>query len=271
MANPYNINQPVPKHVYLQLWNEAKQVDHTDFWEKLIWEFGYQIDKKFIDNLALSTQIVVKKSKMLYLHGYILYAALCKYLENISTSTKNNKKSIFILETGTARGFSSICMAKAVKDMDSKGEIHTIDLLPHDEKIYWNCIHDNEGKKTRNELLQEWKNLRSYITFHSGKTNHQLEKISSIKRINFAFLDAQHDYLSLMQELQFVASRQKKGDVIICDDYTYYYSGKIQFPGINQAIQEFVIPNKEYSYVRKVFYGDDGEKKRGYVYLERDS
>ena len=88
-----------------------------------------------------------------------------------------------------------------------------------------------------------------------------------MKRIHFAFLDAQHDYPSLMEELKFVVERQEKGDVIICDDYTFYHTGKMQFPGINQAIDEFV---EEYPYHQKIFYGDDGEKKRGYVYLERN-
>ena len=54
--------------------------------------------------------------------------------------------NINILETGTSKGFSS-CMAKALRDQNKIGSIHTIDILPKDKKIYWNNISDFEGKK----------------------------------------------------------------------------------------------------------------------------
>ena len=79
----------------------------------------------------------------------------------------------------------------------------------------------------------------------------------------FSFLDAQHDYQNLNFEIEFVKQRQKLGDVIICDDYTTYYNGKQQFPGINKAIDEII------DYQKKIYYGNDGEKKRGYVYLSK--
>ena len=49
------------------------------------------------------------------------------------------KKSIFlflnILETGTARGFSSIVMAKVLTDIKQDGQINTIDIIPPNIKI----------------------------------------------------------------------------------------------------------------------------------------
>lgn len=79
------------------------------------------------------------------------------------------------------------------------------------------------------------------------------------KRYNFAFLDAQHDYNHVIQELNYVKERQLQGDVIVCDDYTI-----TQFPLLCKAIDEFLL---EKLYVYKIFYGDDGTKKRGYVYM----
>ena len=87
------------------------------------------------------TQVVIKKSTINYQHGRILYAELCNYIRNNSIS------NIIILETGTARGFSSVCMSKAISDCKSVGEINTIDILPNNEKIYWNSISDIDGKK----------------------------------------------------------------------------------------------------------------------------
>ena len=40
-------------------------------------------------------------------------------------------------------------------------------------------------------------------------------------------------------------------------------TGKMQFPGINKAIDNFT------RYEKKIYYGNDGEKNRGYVYLKK--
>ena len=35
-----------------------------------------------------------------------------------------------------------------------------------------------------------------------------------IERVNYAFLDAQHDYDSVIEEFNFIKQKQKKGDII---------------------------------------------------------
>ena len=90
--------------------------------------------------MALITQITIKNSDLVYSHGRVIYSCLSNY---ISTTDGN----INILETGTSKGFSSVCMAKALRDQNKIGSIHTIDILPKDKKIYWNNISDFEGKK----------------------------------------------------------------------------------------------------------------------------
>ena len=61
---------------------------------------------------------------------------------------KINDKCFTFIETGTTRGFSSICMSKALIDNNKKGRIITIDCISHVEKIYWNCLKDFEGKRS---------------------------------------------------------------------------------------------------------------------------
>ena len=75
----------------------------------------FKIDKKWLDNLALHTQ-VVKKSEINYQHGRILYSSLRDYI-------KKELKYLNILEIGTALGFSSTCMSKAIIDSNIKGKI----------------------------------------------------------------------------------------------------------------------------------------------------
>ena len=78
---------------------------------------GFDIDKDWLDNLALSTQVVIKKSKLNYQHGKILYATLRNFIE------KYKYQNLTVFETGTSRGFSSICMSKAINDSHISGKI----------------------------------------------------------------------------------------------------------------------------------------------------
>ena len=59
----------------------------------------YAIAPAWLHDLALHTQVVVKKSPLCYAHGRILYSALSRYL-----SANPLLNQINIVETGTAKG-----------------------------------------------------------------------------------------------------------------------------------------------------------------------
>ena len=260
-------NTHVTRQLYTNLWNECKERDYTDFYNKLNKDFECDIYKvkDEIDDIALSLQICYKHhgSRMLYLHGFVLYAALTKYIKNNPDIEK-----LTIIETGTARGFSSLCMAKALYDNKKKGKIYTIDIFSSTKKMYWNCIADLDGKHSLRDIVLPWKNLvDKYVVFINGYTTEKLPLlINSLDRVHFSFLDAQHDYKNLIFELQNIKKIQEKGDIIICDDYTFYRDGRMQYPGIQRAIDEFVRTNE---YESKIYYADDGQKKRGYVWFKK--
>ncbi len=212
---------------------------------------GFQIDKDYFEELALHTQICIKKSKLNYQHGRILYSVLSNYLK------KNSLKKINIIETGTARGFSSICMSKAINDASKEGTIHTCDIIPHNKKIYWNCIDDTESKKTRKELLNNWHEELKNIKFYKGKSKKMFQKIN-IERFNFAFLDAVHSYEDVITEFNYVKNKQKVGDIIVFDDVTDNL-----FPGVVKAVKE-VEQTKEYS-IEHI----NISKQRGYAIAQK--
>ena len=252
--NPFHINPTqIPREHYLELAAEARERTYPKFMAQVERYFGCLPEKEFIDDLALSTQVVIKKSKLLYVHGYLLYAALHHYVAAHPDAT-----SITILETGTARGFSALCMAKALQDAQRHGKIITIDILPVEKPIYWNCIHDAEGQQTRLQLLEPWQDLvEKYIIFLRGYTDIVLRQLG-LTRIHAAFLDSGHNYETLKSELDFTAQHQQKGDVIICDDYT-----PDQFPGVVKAIDEFLARG---CYEGQLFMSEEG---RGYMYCCR--
>ncbi len=243
---PFGIQVWAKKNDYENIYEKSilKNYKNIDNYEK---KFHRKLDNKWFNNLALTTQVVIKKSSINFQHGKILYYELQKYLE------QNDNNFVNILETGTARGFSSICMSRALNDKDTKGKITTIDILPNDKRIYWNSISDLEGKKTRTELLNQWSDMLVNIDFIQGSSKKVLNNLN-IDRVNFAFLDGAHNSNTVNFEFNWVKKRQKKNDVIIFDDYNTK-----DFLGIVELVKKIEI-EKIYK-VEKIF----SEENRGYA------
>lgn len=200
------------KEKYLEIFNTAKNKKYPKV-EEFLSKYNDKIEEDWINELALHTQVVIKPNPINFQHGKIIYSILMRHLK------ENQQKKITILETGTARGFSSMVMAKALADTNTEGTIHTIDICPHDFKMMWNCIDDHEGMKTRAEILKPWEKYLSKINFIHGKSKNILKNLS-LEKVNFAFLDAEHKLKDLKIEFEYVHKRQKKGDIIFFDDYT---------------------------------------------------
>ena len=210
---------------YLRLWQEARRREYPDVdaYER---SCGAAIDRDWFQQLALVTQVVVKRSVICYQHGRLLYAALRRY------AREHPRERLCVVETGTARGFSALCLAKALQDAGAEGEIHSFDLLPHDVPRYWNCIRDADGPRTRAELLADYTNLmQPYVTFwcaDSGTELHQLRP----PRVHFAFLDSVHTRDHVLAEFGQIGARQRAGDITVFDDYP-----PGMYPGVVQAAE----------------------------------
>ena len=248
---PFGNKPRVPREYYLKLASDAiaKNYEEIDQFEK---KTGFAIKQDWLNELALHTQICVKKSPICYAHGRVLYSALSNYLAKSRVVSSADKVTIW--ETGTARGFSSLCMAKALNDNNQPGVILTFDRLPHKTPMFWNCIDDHEGPKTRLELLKPWEDLvQRYIIYHQGDTQIEMSKVHS-KRINFAFLDGAHTYDDVWFEFEQISNSQLAGDSIVYDDYT-----PNQYPGLTVAVDEICL---QHNYSRTDLKAHSG---RGYV------
>lgn len=202
---------------------------------------GLAIDQEWMHNLALKTQVVAKSNDMVpkYQHGRMLYSTLRAYI------SRHKLDHVNVLETGSARGFSSLCMAKALSDHEVCGNIVTNDVLPHNKRIYWNCIEDHlKGKQTQGELLSDYRQLLDrYLVFLQGFWDQVLDKVGW-SRVHFAFLDGGHQYHDVMGQFEFLKDKQQKGDVIVFDDYSTN-----AFPGVVRAADEIC---EEYNYDKAV-------------------
>lgn len=227
---PFGSQPHASKEEYLRLFKEVskKEYEEIDAYEQIS---GFAIDMEWLHELALHTQVVIKKSPLCYAHGRVLYTALSRYLAE--TAARSLTDRITILEIGTARGFSALCMAKALHDQKRVGLIITFDLLPHQVPMFWNCIDDLDGPCTRAELLQTWKDLlQDYVVFHQGDTRLELPKVQT-ERVHFALIDGAHTYEDVNFEFEQIKERQQSGDMIVYDDYTPQ-----QFPGLVKTVDE---------------------------------
>lgn len=238
---------------YMALFEAAKGLDREEV-RTLESEWGFAVEKAWVDNLALHTQVVVKDSALNWDHGRLLYSALRRYI----SQEQDKKTPLTVLETGTARGFSALCMAKALADAGRDGMVITLDSLPHDEAMYWNCVDDWDGPTSRSQLLALWPEELRRTVFVQGWTRRQLVRLG-ISRIGFCFLDAQHTHQDVLAEFRFVSSRQKPGDVIVFDDVTPGV-----FPGVVSAVREI---ENEGSYAIE-FIGE--QSQRGYAIAIRE-
>ncbi len=227
---PFGKHPYASRQTYLDIFNKAREETYPEI-DELEQRQGFSIDKQWLDDLALHTQIVIKKSQLNYQHGRLLYTILRNYLSK-RLQKNTGGEAISILETGTARGFSSLCMAKALIDSQAPGTIVTLDFLPHNSPIIWNCIDDHDRPKTRQELLSPWPKELDRILFIQGWTKSQLTRTRT-SHTHFAFLDAQHTIDDVLYEYAFVRERQQPGDIILFDDVTPGL-----FDGVVQAVDD---------------------------------
>lgn len=205
-------------------------------------ETGFVLDSDWLRDLALHTQIVKKKSLPTYAHGRILYSCLRSYL---ARSAIEHSGGITVVETGTARGFSALCMAKALDDAGNPGTLYTFDVVPHFAKLYWNVIDDCAGKRTRDELLGRWRSVvQAHLVFVNADTRYFLRRMH-FSRVNFAFLDGGHTARDIRNEYQAISKLQQSGDIIVFDDYD-----EINFQQVARSIERAIA--KEYRVLTKI-------------------
>lgn len=245
--DPFGTEVHATREEYLTFFEQAKKQEHPQI-DALEVQFGFAINRQWLDELALHTQIVKKESDLAYPHGRVLYSLLRRMIKD------QKLEFVTILETGTARGFSALCMAKALEDANVEGRIITVDVLSHLKRQIWNCIDDHDGLKSRAEILAPWSDLLRKIIFIQGDTLYTLPRLG-LDRINFAFLDAQHIESSVLQEFEIIQKKQMLGDMIVFDDVT-----ESEFPGVVKAVAK--ISQRDDCKVERLALSD----QRGYAW-----
>jgi predicted O-methyltransferase YrrM len=213
------------------------------------------------DRLRAAARVLacpVKKSPPNWQHGRVLYAMARHYLDGyrdefysrpyFKTGGVRLSKvpdSVAMLDIGTAKGFSALCMRWALDDAHAIGTVTSVDVLDPKERVSRNTVAEVDGLKTLGEILAPWPEAQS-ITFLKSTGQKWLQEHP--ERVHVAFVDGKHSYEAVSWEAALLAERQLSGDLVMFDD--------VQIDGVAKAVKELrayaieyvdVLPNRRYA------------------------
>jgi len=183
----------------------AREYPAVDAFER---EYGYAVDRARLEDAARALACPVKPHPPNWQHGRILYALARDYLND------HDGKMRF-LDIGTAKGFSALVMAWAVKDSGRKVRITSCDVLEPKQPMYRNSVADLDGPKTLAEYLAPWPEA-AVVGFWGIKAADWLRR--SEGRVHLAFVDGKHSTEAVIEEAELLAARQIKDDLVLFDD-----------------------------------------------------
>ena len=164
-----------------------------------------------LSNLLPVDPLYPKQSIFNYERGILLYSLIAKY------------KPKTVLEIGTATGYSTLCMARAMCDFQIPGKIYTIDPESINRKIELLSDADLQIKETvslkdhwSKIAPPEWLTKIEPIIGYSGKimSTHKFPKIE------FAYIDGAHFFEAVKHDFYAILKVVSDEFAILFDDYT---------------------------------------------------
>lgn len=173
---------------------------------------GYALDRGRLESAARVLACPLKKNPPNWQHGRVLYALTRKYLDGHMSGWCN------VLDIGTAKGFSALCLRWALDDHDDDecgGGVVSVDVVDPHARVARNTVADLDGLLTLEEILQPWPDAKRILFVRSTGLDW-LERDGS--RIHVAFVDGSHKANAVAREGALLQTRQERGDLAIFDD-----------------------------------------------------
>ena len=207
------------------------------------YRMGYSINKDKLRNAARALACPLKKSPPNWQHGSVIYAATREYF------ARTKPDNAILLDIGTAKGFSALCLYWALWDSDTIGGVHSVDVIdPHSDERR-NTVAEVDEPKDLFEVLEPWPEAQQ-ITFYQSTGRKWLT--DHAHRVHVAYVDGKHSYEAVSWEAALLAERQHPGDLAIFDD--------VQIDGVAKALKELhgygleyisVLPTRKYAIGRR--------------------
>jgi len=181
----------------------------------------FAIDRVKLEAAARVLACPVKANPPNWQHGRVIYSVARQYF-----STRGFATPVLLVDIGTAKGFSALCLEWARLDAGVDGSVISVDVIDPRSHARRNTVAECEGGlKTLAEILAPWPEA-SNITFQHGTG---IDLLSASKdRVHIAFVDGKHQVDVVRREGELLAARQLPGDVAIFDD--------AQIPGVAEAV-----------------------------------
>lgn len=172
---------------------------------------GYAIDRARLESAAKVLACPLKKSPPNWQHGRVLYAAARKYLKPY-----RGEDGITVLDIGTAKGFSALCLRWAMDDSNCvHDDVTSVDIMDPNARVGRNTIAEVDGLLTLAETLAPWPAALGIQFVQSTGLDWLM---SHPERVHIAFVDGSHNGPVVLQEAKLLAARQQPGDLAIFDD-----------------------------------------------------
>ena len=129
----------------------------------------------------------------------------------------------YILETGTNIGLTTIVLAQALKDIGSSGKVISFE------------IDESNVSAARQHVKNA--GLEDYVEIVLGDAIEEIRNYNwTGKQIEFAFLDACHEFEPVMKEYEWVIQNIKEDGLIVLDN-TYKIAEEHEDPRVNGLLQ----------------------------------
>lgn len=182
--------------------------------------FGFALDRYRLESAARVLSTPKKALPPNWQHGRVIYAVARRYFEE-----RNPPEPVALLDIGTAKGFSALCLEWAREDSRILGGVTSVDVMPTDARVRRNTVAEVGGLRTLAEILAPWPEA-SRINFVCATGVAYLQ--AQTGRVHVAFVDGKHTDDAVWNEGRLLSQRQESGDVVIFDD--------IQVPGVAAAV-----------------------------------
>jgi hypothetical protein len=169
---------------------------------------GYDVDRPRLEAAARILACPIKVRPPHWQHGRVLYAALRRYLEMTTTDVQ-------VLDVGTAKGFSALCLQWAICDSGRSGFVVSVDVIDPDARVMRNTVAELSGPLTVRDTLEPWPDARAIQFLRSTGVDWLL---SSCDRVHVASIDGKHTEDVVSAELLALSARQEPGDLVFVDD-----------------------------------------------------
>lgn len=210
--------QTVTPETYQSLWERECRQEYAEI-DRLEARLGVAVDRAKVNAAARVLSCPFKAKSPNWQNGRVLYALTRSRLESCAGP-------VHLLDIGTAKGFSALCLQWALLDADCDGRVVSVDVMDPADRVRRNTVAECDSLRTLYEILEPWPEA-GMIRFERSTGRGWLK--AHRERVHVASVDGKHSYEDVSEEAEFLSATQEPGDVIFFDD--------IQFDGVRRAVK----------------------------------